>query len=281
MNKNWLYFTLTLLVVAWLAQLYWQDEDLTRESDAVTDNKVERPVSPSLDKSLAPARKEQRKVTPPQVVETVKTPTLEPEKSAEQQYDQQAVIDQLLQSRQLNYARISGYPAIAEIIYEEECGNLIDTDIERATIDVNRLSGNGIFVSEYFCMASAIWQKLGRVLGISKQRTKPQLDKLQQAYRNLIGSISDKTEQVVVTRLFVNMMANFYLVFPAQERTGNEHFQLAVLIQSPLKIGKEHYLTRARFNLLNRLDVPQYYFMDALTNVLPEQEAAIRQSRPK
>ena len=275
MNKNWPYILLALLVAAWVGQMFLQQDSEKEPAGAeVKSSKPVKTSSANNDKEQAETKinkdkpKPPPKTPPPKTAPEIDTPTerVEDEKAS--------VIRELTTKRGTSYKKLSGYPAVNELL-EQECGNLIDTEIEQLVVDINSLSGNDIFVSEHFCMKSAIWNRIRNIDAPLKRRTSAQLNALQDEYDKLINELQENTERIVVTKLFVNQLSKHYDVFPTYEAFGNKRYIVAVLVDSGLKRGKTTYLRAQRFKLLNQLDIPQYLFKDILETILPEQQREI------
>lgn len=282
MNKNWPYILLALLVAAWVGQMFLQQE--IEKEPASAEVKASKPVKTSSvnnDKEQAETKVTKDKPKPPPKTTPPPESTPEIEMLIERVEDDQAlVIQELINKRGTSYKKLSGYSAVNDLL-EQECGNLIDTDIERLIIDVNTLSGNDIFVSEHFCMKSAIWNRVRNIDAPLKRRTSAQLNALQDDYDNLINELQENTERIVVTKLFVNQMSKYYDVFPTYEAFGNNRYIVAALVDSGLKRGRTTYLRAQRFKLLNQLDIPQYLFKDILETILPEQEQEQEQEQER
>ena len=276
MNKNWPYILLALLIAAWVGQMFLQQE--IEKEPASAEVKASKPVKTSSannDKEQAETKIKKDKSKPPPKTTPPPESTPEIETLIERVEDEkELVIQELITKRGTSYKKLSGYPAVNELL-EQECGNLIDTDIERLIIDVNTLSGNDIFVSNHFCMKSAIWNRVRNIDAPLKRRTSAQLNALQDDYDKLINELQENTERIVVTKLFVNQMSKHYDVFPTYEAFGNKRYIVAALVDSGLKRGRATYLRAQRFKLLNQLDIPQYLFKDILETILPEQQREI------
>lgn len=274
MNRNWLYTILGMLLIAWFGQLYWPSSEETEEPVNQKRIAVEKKKDTSDSGKNNISEPVEKKAKAPQVISPpiVKEPKINHLGSS--QNNNTAVIAELQSSRLTNYDRISGYPAMITIL-EQECGNLIDTELERVVIDVNRLSGLDIFVSKHFCMESAILGKLNRIPSPAEFRLEVHVNELQASYDNLLNEIEDNTAKVIVTKQFLNIMAQHYSILPSYERLGSDRFHIAVLVLSPIRDAKRIFVWPMRFKLLNRHETPQYVFKDVLDNVLPEKEAQI------
>lgn len=276
MNKNWPYILLALLIAAWVGQMFLQQD--TENEPAGSEVKSSKPVktlSLNNDKKQAETKIKKDKPKPPPKT----TPRSENAPEIEMpveivEGEKELVIQELVSKRGTSYKKLSGYPAVNELL-EQECGNLIDTDIEQLVVDINSLSGNDIFVSDHFCMKSAVWNRVRNIDAPLKRRTSAQLSALQDDYDKLINELQENTERIVVTKLFVNQMSKHYDVFPTYEAFGNKHYIVAALVDSGLKRGRTTYLRAQRFKLLNQFDIPQYLFKDILQTILPEQEREI------
>lgn len=273
MNKNGLYVILAILIIAWLGQLYWQapeeeKESVTKELVSVSAKQTSENSNKNALKPVKKKPKEPQVVSPPLVSEAQNN-KVDPSPN-----NNAAVIAEFQSSRRANYDRLSGYPEMASLL-EQECGNLIDTELEHVVIDVSRLSGLDIFVSEHFCMASAILGKLNKIPSSHELRLKDHVNELQAAYDELLGKVEDNTTKVIVTKRFLNVMTKYYSVFPITDRVGSDRFQVAVLVLSPIRDAKRIFVWPMRFKLLNRHEIPQYVFKDVLDNVLPDIEAQI------
>ena len=170
----------------------------------------------------------------------------------------------------LPYKKIKGYPLVSEINKTSGCENLLDTELELALISPSLLSGDDIFISQYFCLDSPIWQYVNRVQeDMPKVTLKEQVKALQQIYDTIIYSTSDKARQVIYTQMFVNWAAKSFHLFPTRAN-GSEHYQLGVLVY--WQRGARPTI-RQRLNLFNSLDIPDYLFKDLLNNTMTEQKA--------
>lgn len=274
MNKNWLYTILGILIVAWFSQLYWPASEEAEEPVSQKLNAVDRAKNTSSSGTKSVNKPVKKKTKEPQLV--LPPIAREPQINyvAPSLNSDAVAVAEFQRSRLTNYDRISGFPAVISIL-EQECGNLIDTELERVVIDVNRLSGLDIFVSEHFCMESALLGKLNKIPSPAELRLEGHVNELQAAYDELLNEIEDNTTKVMVTKQFLQIMAKHYSILPTHERLGSDRFQIAVLVLSPVRDARRIFVWPMRFKLLNRHETPQYVFKDVLDNVLPEKEAQI------
>lgn len=188
------------------------------------------------------------------------------------------LVQRMASESRVNYQTIAGFKPLQPIL-AQKCGNRLDSNIEQGLFQALQYSGSGIFISEHFCLASIAWNKLQKVpTDISKGREKFELDQLQQQYTQLMAQLTTKSEQILVTRLFVNTLVQFYHAFPVIEHYQHEYYQIGVMIKFPFKFNPKRYFVRTvRFNLLNQFNIPQYLFEDTLNNTLEQQAKRIEQ----
>lgn len=277
MNKSWLSILLGLLILVWLGQFFWYEDTevpTVLEQRPLVANKNTTNINPNADQREQTIKKDvkESKDVPPSVVVTPHVPTVDEQTSIDDY-----LLEQLKQTRRTDLRKLSGYSKFSYVL-EQECGNLIDSEIERAVIDVHALSADDIFISEHFCIDSSVWLKLNHITDVLKQRTQEQLVALQGAYDRLISSISDDVEKVIVTKIFIERMALYYVVFPVYERLGDDRYHLGALVVSPIKYGKNYYMWQHKFDLFNRLDIPEYVFRDILDNTIAERELEIAET---
>ena len=279
-KKYWLHIALAFTLGAWVSQLLWNNN-----SDAVVNEITAEPVKKQNGPKRVIPDGTIRLDDKPSLIKVVRPEEpedgfelLEENKDADITSDQE-FIEYVAQSRNIHYQKISGYPLIAEVI-AQNCGNLIDTELEKKLVDVYQLSGQEIFVSEHFCMHSAIWQKFERIAIIeANDRTESQLKTLQKDYDELLNTLSSDSEKILATKAFVQQMSEHYHLFPTRDLFGKNHYQLGVLVQSKaFNRGDVDYyrVKKARFKLFNKLEIPEYVFKDVLdTNSLSLEQETI------